>query len=282
MSKCIRLFKGTSQPGAIWFNERNPLFSAKLRLLTFTEPHLKRYRISNNDQVIEYEVVHRPTVTRRIHLELSDNGALQVVAPRRMSKRGIHAALQQRAPYVARFLVGAIQQQKDIPKFVYINGEQHLFMGHWYPLNIQESPGKRTRVELIDEKIQIVTPGTDSESIRNSLTGWYRQQAGKYFSERLSAFSQVAAWTGGKPPVMRLRLMKRTWGSCSSKGVITLNPHLVKAPLESIDYVVAHEICHLREHNHGRAFYALQEQLYPGWREAKAHLGSRGHVYLHV
>jgi predicted metal-dependent hydrolase len=63
--------------------------------------------------------------------------------------------------------------------------------------------------------------------------------------------------------------------------VITLNPHLVKAPPESIDYVLAHEICHLREHNHSRAFYALQEQLCPGWREMKDRLQRRAHIYLH-
>jgi predicted metal-dependent hydrolase len=81
---------------------------------------------------------------------------------------------------------------------------------------------------------------------------------------------------------MRLRLMKKTWGSCSAKGVITLNPHLVKAPPQCIDYVIAHEICHLKEHNHGKGFYALQDQLYPDWREAKAHLRDKGHIYLHT
>ena len=243
---------------------------------------MKRHRISNNGQIIEYEVVHRPKVTRCIHLELAEHGALQVVAPRRMSKRVIQATMQEWANYVARFLVEARAQQQDIPAFGYVSGEQHLFMGQNYPLHIQESAGKRTSVELTDGYLQIVSPGSDPEHIRARLTDWYRNKAGQHFSERLAAFSQAAPWTGGKSPVMRLRLMKRTWGTCSSSGVITLNPHLVKAPPECIDYVIAHEICHLKEHNHGKAFHALQAQLYPGWREAKAHLRSRGHVYLHV
>ena len=243
---------------------------------------MKRHRISNNGQIIEYEVVHRPKVTRCIHLELAEHGALQVVAPRRMSKRVIQATMQEWANYVARFLVEARAQQQDIPVFAYVSGEQHLFMGQNYPLHIQESAGKRASVELADGSIRIVSPGSDPENIRARLTDWYRNKAGQDFSGRLAAFSQAAPWTGGKLPVMRLRLMKRTWGTCSSSGVITLNPHLVKAPPECIDYVIAHEICHLKEHNHGKAFHALQAQLYPGWREAKAHLRSRGHVYLHV
>ena len=81
---------------------------------------------------------------------------------------------------------------------------------------------------------------------------------------------------------MRLRLMKRTWGNCSASGLITLNPHLVKAPPELVDYVIAHEVCHLREHNHGKAFYALQDRLHPNWREARDRLKKQGHRYLHT
>ena len=81
---------------------------------------------------------------------------------------------------------------------------------------------------------------------------------------------------------MRLRKMKRTWGSCTARGMITLNPHLIRAPRLCIDYVIAHELCHLQEMNHSKAFYALQESLYPAWREAKAQLRARSHIYLHL
>ncbi len=62
---------------------------------------------------------------------------------------------------------------------------------------------------------------------------------------------------------------------------ITLNPQLVKAPSQCVDYVIAHELCHLQELNDSQVFYALQEQLYPAWREAKTHLKAGGHIYLY-
>jgi predicted metal-dependent hydrolase len=74
--------------------------------------------------------------------------------------------------------------------------------------------------------------------------------------------------------------MKRTWGNCSSKGVIKLNTHLVKAPLSVLDSVIAHELCHLEEMNHGRAFYALLGRLNPDWREDRAKLQLEGNRYL--
>jgi len=243
---------------------------------------LKRFSISTGGGIIDYEIVHRPAVKRRIHLELGKNGQLQVVAPRRMSHRAIQSALQQRVHHVARFLVKARSQKQDIPVFNYVDGEQHLFMGQWYPLNIRLDAGRSTSVEWSAGGLRVLSPGTGRGGIRGGLANWYRKQAASFFAERLGMFTQAAPWTGGASPPMRLRLMKRTWGSCSSKGVITLNPHLVKAPPHCIDYVIAHEICHLKEHNHGKNFYQLQEQLYPGWREAKAHLRDKGHVYLHT
>ena len=243
---------------------------------------MKHNSISNNDQIIDYEIQHRPTVTRRIHLEINNEGDLRIIAPKRMSRRAIHKALQQRAGHVARFLIKARARQRDLPEYLYTSGEKHLFMGRRYPLEILESRGTRGTVSLADECIEVMVPEPTYEKIRNKLENWYRQQAQQHFAERLAVYSQAAPWTEGELPPMRLRRMKRTWGSCSSKGVITLNPHLVKAPAECIDYVIAHEVCHLREHNHGKAFYALQEQLYPDWREAKTRLGNKGHIYLHV
>lgn len=243
---------------------------------------MKRYRISANSHHIEYEVGHRPTVTRRIHLEIDDGGELRVIAPRRMSRQAIHKTLQQRANHVARFLIRARSRQRDLPKYRYISGEEHLFMGQWHALRIRERPGQRASVALTGGLIDIALPEPGRDRIRNQLLGWYRRQAQTQFAGRLAQFSRAAPWTGGQVPAMRLRRMKRTWGSCASKGVITFNPQLVKAPPECIDYVVAHEVCHLREHNHGKAFYALQEKLYPRWREAKARLKAEGHIYLHL
>ncbi len=244
---------------------------------------LKKYQIKPlqyNDQLIEYQVQHRPAVTRRIHLELNEDGGLRIIAPRRMSRRAIHKTLQQRVSRIARFLADARTKLRERPVYRYISGEQHLFLGQNHPLEVVEEPGQRGSVDLVNGQIRVIAPDVRAEAISNRLIRWYGQQARRHFNSRLELISESASWTNGQAPAMRLRKMKRTWGSCSAAGVITLNPHLVKAPPECIDYVIAHELCHLREHNHGKAFYALQEQLFPGWRAAKTHLQTRAHIYL--
>ncbi len=234
----------------------------------------------NEGSPIDYKVTHRPAVTRRIHLEIDDHGSLLVVAPRRMSRRVIQVSLQRRARHVARFLDRARARLSDLPEYRYTSGEKHLFMGRRVTLDVVVKPG-RGSVGMTGQCIRIVTADPEPERVRNSLQRWHRQQAQQHFESRLAALARVAPWVGGQIPPMRLRKMKRTWGSCSSRGVITLNPLLLKAPPACIDYVIAHEICHLEEHNHGKAFYALQEQLYPDWRESKALLSARSHIYLH-
>lgn len=243
---------------------------------------MKRSIRSAAGQSIDYRVEHRPRVTRRIHLEIDGNGGLRVVAPKRMSMRAIQSALQQKVHHVERFLEKSRRRQKEVPAYRYVDGEQHLYMGRSFSLSIRLSSDRKPSVEISKDTLNVLTPRSNVDGIRAALVRWYRQQAGSHFSERLAEFAGAAPWTGGKIPPVRLRLMKKTWGSCSAKGVITLNPHLVKAPPSCIDYVIAHEICHLQEHNHQKAFYALQQQIYPDWRSARNHLRSRGHIYLNM
>lgn len=82
---------------------------------------------------------------------------------------------------------------------------------------------------------------------------------------------EQALWVEERPP-LRILTMQTQWGSCSLNGRITLNPHLVKAPRECIDYVILHELCHIAEHNHSERFYRLMGQVMPNWEEVKERL----------
>ena len=103
------------------------------------------------------------------------------------------------------------------------------------------------------------------------LKRWYRERAGLYFHGQLTALVERLSWAPVVPP-FRLRFMKKRWGSCSAKGTLSLNTHMIKAPEECVEYVLLHELCHLRQHNHSKRFYALLELHMPDWRERKARL----------
>ncbi len=227
---------------------------------------------------MEYTITRRPRVTRRLHMELDNDGGLVVVAPRHWSKAHISETLSQNSLRVERFLIRA--RKRQLEPLSYIDGELHLYLGKRYPLLIQPGLGRKSSVVLSENEFQ-VNPGLNRpEGVRNALQTWYHKQALEVFNARLQTIAGRADWVSGRSVPLKLRKMKRTWGNCASSGVIKLNTHLIKAPLPILDAVIAHELCHLKEMNHGKAFYALLERLNPNWREDRRRLRSEGNLYL--
>lgn len=227
---------------------------------------------------LDYTIKHRPRVTKRLHMELDEHGGLVVVAPGHWSKRHINQTLKQNTARVQRFLAHA--RQRQLAALQYINGEVHLFVGERYPLLIRPLDSGSKAVDLVDGQLCVCTDVPMPEMIQRQLQNWYRRQALNIFSERMQIIVTRAPWAADKTIPLKLRKMKRTWGNCSSSGVIKLNTHLIKAPLVVIDSVIAHELCHLEEMNHGTAFYRLLEKLNPNWHQDRARLRTEGVTYL--
>jgi len=237
--------------------------------------------IRYDGRLIAYEIAHRPRVTRRIHLELNEYGRLRVVAPRRLSRRDIHQTLQSSADYVARFLDDARRVRQ--PRLRYVNGGKHLLLGRSYPLEIRVAADERRHVHWMSDRIRLVFPERPTtEAVRALLLKGYRDLALEDFAVRLDEICAQAPWARRHPPPLRVRRMRASWGTCSVDGLVTLNPLLMRAPARCIDYVIAHEICHLREHNHGPRFYALQDALYPNWPKARQYLHDHAQRFLQV
>ena len=115
--------------------------------------------------------------------------------------------------------------------------------------------------------------------VKALLEKWYQEKANLIFAERLDLVLPKASWVMGTPS-FRLIAMKKQWGSCSSKGNLIINPHLIRAPKECIDYVILHELCHLKEHNHSERFWRLLTQVMPNYKDLKAKLNSMAELYL--
>jgi predicted metal-dependent hydrolase len=247
--------------------------------MRFTKSHQARpATLKIPGGTLEYTIRQRARVTRRLHMELDDQGGLIVVAPGHWSKRHINATLLENTSRVQRFLADA--QQRRLAALQYTNGEKHLYMGEHYPLVITLLEAGKSQVDLADGELRIATQVEQRESIQQQLQNWYRQQALIVFSERLQEIASRAPWAADRTIPLKLRKMKRTWGNCSTVGLIKFNTHLVKAPPELIDSVIAHELCHLEEMNHGREFYRLLELLNPNWHEDRTRLRAEGYIYL--
>jgi predicted metal-dependent hydrolase len=126
-------------------------------------------------------------------------------------------------------------------------------------------------VKLLRGRLEVSTRSRDAEVVRRLLDAWYRLRAEEVFAQRITACAAKASWITAIPG-FRLLTMRTQWGSCSPKGELLLNPLLVKAPGPCVEYVVFHELCHLKEHNHSKRFYELLGALLPDWQTWKSEL----------
>ena len=158
-----------------------------------------------------------------------------------------------------------------MPPRRYVSGETHRYLGRQYRLKVIE--GADETVKLKGRFLWTVTRRKgDASHVRALLEAWYEAHARLAFESSLALCLAELSGQVKAPPRLRLRRMRKRWGSCTQQGDIYLNPELIQAPASCIDYVVTHELCHLVHPHHGREFYALLRNKMPDWESRKAKL----------
>lgn len=157
--------------------------------------------------------------------------------------------------------------RKRHPDKKLISGEEFLFFGEYWPLEIVWTWGPRVKVVAGEDYLEMLAPLSSSPSERQkALKIFYKRQARLHLHERLKYF---AAQMSLFPSQVSIRGQKTRWGSCSSIAGISLNWKLLAAPLEVIDYVIIHELAHIRHLNHSAKFWDLVSEVQPHWRNSR-------------
>jgi predicted metal-dependent hydrolase len=207
---------------------------------------------------------------RSIGLRIDDRG-LTVSMPLRASEKWLHTVLQDKARWVVEKLDGW-QARKATP-MCWADGASIPFLGEPITLRVRQSlfaaPPQRHGSELW----VFVADDNDDAHIEHTVLHWYRQQAAQLFAERVAHFAPLL---NVAPREVKLSSAKTQWGSCTARGVVRLNLQLVKLPLRLIDYVVVHELAHLRELNHSAAFWQVVATACPEYARLRRELKSVG------
>ncbi|MGH8651495.1 MAG: M48 family metallopeptidase [Gammaproteobacteria bacterium] len=231
------------------------------------------------DERFEYEICFTPDRRKKIAIHVHPDSSIQVDAPDGEALTRIHRTVLKRARWVRSHVQQArLQREHALPRS-YVSGESHFYLGRRYQLKVLRENRAGEAVRLLRGRICVESDRRDPESVKEHLSGWYRQRASEVFARRLDAITDRVSWLDSAPPLRLLR-MRKQWGSCSPKGIVFLNPHLVKAPRDCVDYVITHELCHLREHNHSPRYYRLLREIMPGWASVKAKLDGIAELLL--
>jgi predicted metal-dependent hydrolase len=219
---------------------------------------------------ITYTVKTSDRKTLAIHVY--PNGDVLVDAPMTASLMAIAQKVKKRASWIFKQQLQFAAYPPVMAERRYVSGESYCYLGRQYRLLIKE--GVREHVKLINGRIVVETVNPENpKKIKALLVYWSRSRAQIIFSERYHVCVQLVAKLDIKHyQGFQLRVMPNRWGSCSSQGNIMLNPELIAAPKECIDYVITHELCHLQIRNHSQAFYKLLAKVMGDWERRRKRL----------
>lgn len=235
--------------------------------------------IRYGDARITFAIHFVPKPRRRITIHMLPDGSVRVDAPEEATPELVIAAVRRRARWLWNELEARRERCLHVLPREYVSGESHFYLGRRHMLKVELAEKRDTGVKLLRGKLVVAVPRRDSMVVRSLLEDWYRQRAREVFGRRLDELAPQLTWLSVVPS-FRLLNMRTQWGSCSPSGELVLNPQLVKAPRVCVDYVIYHELCHLREHNHSPEYYRLLESVMPDWASHKQLLDSVAEVLL--
>jgi predicted metal-dependent hydrolase len=206
---------------------------------------------------------------KTLEISVMPDSAVQVRAPQGATLEAIAQKVQKKAPWIVEKQDWFARFPKAPPPRQYLGGETHLYMGRRYRLKIEK--GKERLVKIDGGFIRVVSTDVRPATVKKFLDEWLRERAKVQFEKIFDAC--VAKFSLPSSSLrLQIRNMKTRWGSLSNGGILTLNIKLVAAPKECIEYVVVHELCHLKYPNHDKKFYRLLETRLPDWEKRKLKL----------
>lgn len=208
---------------------------------------------------------------KTIALIVQPNGELLVRAPQRATQRQITDMLEKHAGWIAKKQAEIKFRPAAFASRQFVAGEIFFFLGKRYSLEIISA---QKPVLVLKQNFQLAQLA-QSEA-KTIFEHWYKKEARRIFTERIAHYAEKH---GFDVKQVKLSSARTRWGSCSSKGYINLTWRLVMAPPEIIDYVVVHELCHLREANHSSAFWAQVAAIMPDYKSQRRWLKENGQLF---
>lgn len=246
----------------------------EIEVMNRKQNSIKQEQIQIGAQIISYTLTFAPR--KGVGITIRPDMSVAVRAPQSMSRQQVAQIIRRRSGWILRHLQKFAERSTQPPPVAKSQGESYAFLGKQIPLKILSAatlkPAKE-QVTLENHTLHVwAKEPTNKKRVGALLEKWIREQAKLFFCSRMATLYAQFKGQIVNFPDLAIRRMKACWGSCSSKGAITLNLKLIHLDPALIDYVVMHELCHLIEHNHSKHFYALLTRMMPDWEQRRERL----------
>ncbi|MFZ6847836.1 M48 family metallopeptidase [Undibacterium sp. RuRC25W] len=226
-------------------------------------------RVLMNDVLVEYELLR--STRRSIGFLINDNG-LRITAPRWVTLAAIESAIQEKQRWILNKLTERKERTQNRPqtKPIWTDGVSIPYLGDKIVLRVSQATSQFLRFNNETNELHIcLLQNAGQQQLKESVLHWLQQQAKKEFHQRLPGYAEKL---NVRYHSVSLSSAKTRWGSCTSEGKIRLNWRLIHFSPMIIDYVIAHELAHLREMNHSPRFWATVASIFPEYQTARQHL----------
>jgi len=199
-------------------------------------------------------------------------GVVSVVVPRKLSGEQIAQLLKEKNSWIKKKIT-LHREVMPVRSKQYVSGESFAYLGRNYRLKVLGDGF--APVKLIHGQLVVTLPSGSKHPhmTRNALIRWYKQRAELKLQEKVKRYADMV---GVEPREVRIKTFKSRWGSCCTKGNIDFNWKVVLAPNRIVDYVVVHELCHLKQHDHSPKFWKEVERVMPDYADCKQWLKLNG------
>ena len=240
-------------------------------------------QLTLGEQTLPYQWKQSPR-RRTVSIVVHPERGVVVHTPHRYSHSRVEALLREKSRWVLKHIARLERERARKAAQSWEQDAQVPYLGRHYPLRIVVDgvvDGGEGGVKLEADAIAVGLPraGTPlagslpagiplepGERIKARMAAWYKRQAAEVLARRVDHFRGAL---GVEPARIRVKQFKRRWGSCSAKGALNFNWQLILAPLDILDYVVVHELCHLLVLNHSPRFWGHVEGILPDYRERR-------------
>ena len=236
--------------------------------------------IKIGNTVIEYNVVR--TDRKTVGITIDPVEGVIVRSPKKVSKEKIENIVNNKSDWILQKLTKLDDVKSTPAPKELLSGEKLPYLGRRYRLKVIKDSSiskKQAEVKLYQGKFiaklssSVVDDELRIKILKNKLIKWYRKHAEIKINNRVNKYKTQI---GVKPNKVKIKKQKKRWGSCSNKGNLNFNWKLIMAPMSIVDYIVIHELAHLKYQNHSNEFWELVETIIPDYEKRQEWLRIHG------
>lgn len=239
------------------------------------------HRLDFGGEVVSF-LIERTSRRKTVAISVGYDG-VRVLAPSDLDDERVVSIVRKKGPWLLRKQAGYRELGGAPITREFVSGETFHYLGRQYRLKVvPDACAVVTRITargsaLIAPVLPEAEPLIRRAAVRSALRHWYRDHAKVHFGVRSQVMAELLGMT--RPTIHVVDQSKR-WGSCDARGRIRLNWRLIMAPMTLVDYVIAHEACHVLEHNHSKRFWRSLETIMPDYEARVRQLDRLGHMFV--